>query len=106
MTINAQEAIAVVGESGAGKSTFISLIMRFYDPEFGTVLVDGIDVRSYKICELRERIGLVMQEPTLFNYSIKENVLYGNSTASNTEIVDAVRVANASQFVESDALEH
>lgn len=85
----------MVGESGAGKSTFISLVMRFYDPEFGSVLVDGIDVRNYNISELRERIGLVMQEPTLFNYSIKENVLYGNPSASNSEIVDAVEVANA-----------
>ena len=90
LKINAQEAIAVVGESGAGKSTFISLVMRFYDPEFGTVLIDGLDVRRYNISELRERMGLVMQEPTLFNYSVKENVLYGKPSASNAEVVAAV----------------
>lgn len=106
LKINSQEAIAVVGESGSGKSTFISLVMRFYDPEFGTVLIDGIDVRKYNISELRERMGLVMQEPTLFNYSVKENVLYGKSNASNAEVVAAVEVANARQFVESNTLEH
>jgi len=106
LKINSQEAIAVVGESGSGKSTFISLVMRFYDPEFGTVLIDGIDVRKFNISELRERMGLVMQEPTLFNYSVKENVLYGKSNASNAEVVTAVEVANARQFVESNTLEH
>lgn len=106
LKINSQEAIAVVGESGSGKSTFISLVMRFYDPEFGTVLIDGIDVRKYNISELRERMGLVMQEPTLFNYSVKENVLYGKPIASNAEVVAAVEVANARQFVESNTLEH
>ena len=80
--------------------------MRFYDPEFGTVLIDGLDVRRYNISELRERMGLVMQEPTLFNYSVKENVLYGKPSASNAEVVAAVQVANARQFVESNTLEH
>ena len=52
--------------------------MRFYDTEFGTILIDGVDIKEYNIAQLRARMGLVMQEPTLFNYSIKENVLYGN----------------------------
>ena len=80
--------------------------MRFYDPEFGTVLIDGVDVKKYKIADLRQRMGLVMQEPVLFNYSVKENVLYGHNKASNQMIKDAVSVANAKNFVESDSLEH
>lgn len=57
--------------------------MRFYDPEFGTVLVDGVDVRNYSVVQLRDRLGLVMQEPQLFNYNLKENILYGKLKASN-----------------------
>lgn len=80
--------------------------MRFYDPEFGTVLIDGVDVKEYNIHELRKKMGLVMQEPTLFNYSVKENILYGNVTASNQEIQDAASIANAREFIESKTLEH
>lgn len=83
LKINSKDCIAIVGESGQGKSTFINLVMRFYDPEFGAVLIDGVDVRSYDLPQLRMKMGLVMQEPTLFNYSVKENILYGNSHASN-----------------------
>jgi len=86
LTIEAEEAVAIVGESGVGKSTFISLVMRFYDPEFGTVFIDGVDVKEYNIVQLRERLGLVMQEPLLFNYNIKENILYGKLDASNEQI--------------------
>ena len=63
--------------------------MRFYDPEFGQVLIDGVDVREYNVVELRQRLGLVMQEPLLFNYTIRENVLYGDRTASNAAILEA-----------------
>ena len=63
--------------------------MRFYDPEFGQVLIDGVDVREYNVVELRKRLGLVMQEPLLFNYTIRENVLYGDRTASNAAILEA-----------------
>lgn len=79
--------------------------MRFYDPDFGQVLVDGVDVRDYPLGELRERMGLVMQEPTLFNYTVKENILYGNLKASNRQIKEAVDIANAAEFIESQALE-
>jgi ABC-type multidrug transport system fused ATPase/permease subunit len=60
--------------------------MRFYDPEFGTILIDGHDIRTYNIADIRECMGLVMQEPTLLNYSIKENILYGKLDASNAEV--------------------
>ena len=79
--------------------------MRFYDPDFGTVLIDGVDIKTYNIKELRERMGLVMQEPTLFNYTIKENILYGNTKASNLEIKTAVDIANAAEFIESSELD-
>jgi len=77
LKINPKDCIAIVGESGQGKSTFINLLMRFYDADFGHIYIDGIDIKKYNIRELRQRMGLVMQEPTLFNYTIKENVLYG-----------------------------
>jgi ABC-type multidrug transport system fused ATPase/permease subunit len=67
--------------------------MRFYDPDFGQVLVDGLDVRCYRLDQLRGRMGLVMQEPTLFNYSVRENILYGNLKASNMQIKEAVDIA-------------
>ena len=104
LTIRPKDRIAIVGESGQGKSTFISLLMRFYDADFGEILIDGIEIKKYNIKKLRERLGLVMQEPTLFNYTVKENILYGNPTASNKEIVDACQVANARVFIESEEL--
>jgi ABC-type multidrug transport system fused ATPase/permease subunit len=60
--------------------------MRFYDPDFGSVLIDDVDIKEYDITQLRAKMGLVMQEPTLFNYSLKENILYGNQKASNLAI--------------------
>ena len=104
LNIEPNETVAVVGESGAGKSTFISLIMRFYDPEHGTVLLDGVDVRDYKISDLRKSMGLVMQEPTLFNYPIKDNILYGDLSATNEQIHKSAETANALEFIESDDL--
>lgn len=78
--------------------------MRFYDPEFGQVLIDGVDVKNYNVNELRQRMGLVMQEPTLFNYTIRENILYGKMKASNREVIDAATIANAMEFIEGEAL--
>ena len=80
--------------------------MRFYDIEFGSILIDGVDIKQYNIAQLRARMGLVMQEPTLFNYSIKENVLYGNQLAPNDEIIKACDIANARVFIESDELDN
>ena len=104
LIIEPNEIVAVVGESGAGKSTFINLIMRFYNLEEGQILIDGVDVKEYNVRDLRRQMGLVMQEPTLFNYSIKENILYGTLDASNQQIKDAVEVANAAEFIETDEL--
>lgn len=105
LKINPKDSIAIVGESGQGKSTLILLLMRFYDIESGQILIDGIDIRKYSVQQLRQRMGLVMQEPTLFNYSVKENVLYGNQKASNQQIVGACEISNSRVFVESDELE-
>lgn len=104
LKINANESIAIVGESGQGKSTFISLVMRFYDPEFGTVLIDGVDVKTMNVVQLRERLGLVMQEPLLFNYSLSENILYGKLKATNTDVENAAKIANALGFIQDNAL--
>jgi len=68
------------------------------------VLIDGVNIKEYDLRELRARMGLVMQEPTLFNYTIKENILYGKSNASNSEIREAAATANATEFIESQAL--
>jgi ATP-binding cassette subfamily B (MDR/TAP) protein 1 len=98
--------IAIVGESGSGKSTLINLVMRFYDPEIGQVLIDGVDVKEYRVSDLRAKMGLVMQEPTLFNYSVKDNILYGSHKASNKEVYNAAEIANALEFVESAELKN
>ena len=73
--------------------------MRFYDPEFGQVLIDGVDVRTMNVNSLRKRLGLVQQEPMLFNYTLKENILYGRLDASNEEIYRAAQQANALEFI-------
>lgn len=75
--------------------------MRFYDPDFGQVLIDCVDVRDYNVAELRAKMGLVQQEPTLFNYSVKENILYGKIKASNEDIKKAAEIANATEFIEN-----
>lgn len=99
LKINPRDNIAVVGESGQGKSTFIALVMRFYDPEFGQVLIDGVDAKTMNVKTLRKRLGLVQQEPLLFNYSLKENILYGRLDASNADILESAKKANALEFI-------
>eukprot|EP00347_Sterkiella_histriomuscorum_P015933 403355132 len=101
MKIKARETVALVGESGCGKSTTVSLILRFYDVNHGQILIDGVDIKEYNLKDLRRAMGLVMQEPTLFNYTIMENVLYGNPAASNKDIYESAKIANALEFIES-----
>jgi ABC-type multidrug transport system fused ATPase/permease subunit len=86
ININPNESVALVGESGCGKSTFVNLLMRFYDVDHGQILLDGRNIKDYNLHDLRKAISLVMQEPIIFNYSILENVLYGKSNASNSEV--------------------
>jgi ATP-binding cassette subfamily B protein len=99
--INAGEKIALVGYSGAGKSTIIQLLMRFYDHQSGEILVDNKPIRDYGISELRRNIAIVPQEVMLFGGTIYENIAYGKPTASREEIQDAARRAHASEFIDT-----
>lgn len=89
----------LVGESGCGKSTVLQLVMRFYDPIEGRITLDGVDLRDLDLIWLREQIGYVGQEPVLFATTIKENLLFGNEKASDDEIDEALRKAQAYDFV-------
>jgi len=91
--------VALVGPSGAGKTTFVNLIGRFYDAVEGRVLADGTDIRSYTVRSLREQLAVVPQEPILFGASVRENIAYGRLDASQADIVAAAEAANATEFV-------
>ncbi|KAJ4796763.1 ABC transporter B family member 11 [Rhynchospora pubera] len=93
--------MAIVGESGSGKSTVISLVERFYDPVAGEVLIDGVNIKTLKLGWIREKIGLVSQEPLLFMTTIKENILYGKEGATLEEVRKAVELANAANFIDN-----
>ena len=94
------EVVALVGPSGAGKTTLASLLPRFWDVTEGQISFDGVDIRSLRLAELRKRIGLVPQEPALFSGTIRENIAYANPDATSTLIEAAARAAHASEFVE------
>lgn len=91
---------ALVGESGSGKSTVISLLERFYDPQSGEVLIDGVNLKNFQLKWIREKIGLVSQEPVLFASSIRDNIAYGKEGATEQEIRAAVELANAAKFID------
>ena len=91
--------VGIVGTTGAGKSTLINLIMRFYDPQQGAILLDGVDLREFRIKDLRRQFSVVLQEPMLFTGSIAENIAYGRRDASDAEIVQAARLACAHDFI-------
>jgi ATP-binding cassette, subfamily B, bacterial len=93
--------IAVVGPTGAGKTTLVSLLARLYDPQRGRILVDGHDIRMIKLASLREQIGIVLQEPLLFSGTIAENIRYGKLDATIEEIIEAAEAANAHAFIEN-----
>ena len=97
--VKAGTTVALVGESGAGKSTIASLIPRFYDVSGGSIEIDGIDVRKYRQRDLRARIGIVQQSAFLFDASIRDNILFGRPGASEEEVVEAAREANVLNFV-------
>jgi ATP-binding cassette subfamily B protein len=98
-TAAAGEMIGLVGKSGAGKSTTINLICRFYEPDAGIIRIDGVDYRDIALQDLREQIGIVLQEPFLFNGTIAENIAYGKPGASFDEVIEAARAANAQNFI-------
>ena len=95
------EKLAIVGPSGAGKTTICNLIPRFYDVDAGSVTVNGLDVRDIKIKSLRENIGIVQQDVYLFSGTVKDNIGYGKSTASDREIIEAAKLAGAYEFIKS-----
>jgi len=100
--VNPGESVALVGESGCGKSTFVNLLMRFYDIDAGEILLDDRNIKDINLHDLRRAVSLVMQEPVIFNYTILENILYGKTDASNEEVRVACRTANALEFIESN----
>jgi ATP-binding cassette subfamily B protein len=91
--------VGIVGTTGAGKTTLLNLLTRFYDVTEGQVLLDGVDVRDYKIAELRRQFAIVLQEPVLFSASIAENIAYGRASATDEEIVAAAISAGAHEFI-------
>jgi ATP-binding cassette, subfamily B, bacterial len=91
--------IGISGTTGAGKTTLMSLLTRFYDPTAGQVLLDGVDLRDYRIADLRNQFAIVLQEPVLFSTSIAENIAYARPGASEEEIVEAAKAANAHEFI-------
>ncbi len=99
-TVKPGNRLALVGPSGSGKSTVASLLSRFYEPQTGEIKIDGRAIRTYEPNALRRQIGLVAQEPILFSGTIEENVLYGDESASREQVVEALRSANAWDFVQ------
>jgi ATP-binding cassette subfamily B protein len=99
LLIAAGEKVGVVGASGAGKSTLVSLLLRLYDTENGTVRIDGQDLRAVTQESLRRQIGMVTQETALFNRSARDNILYGRAAASEAELIDAAKQAEAHDFI-------
>ncbi|KAL6888373.1 hypothetical protein ACP4OV_009399 [Aristida adscensionis] len=99
LCVEPNKSTALVGQSGSGKSTIIGLIERFYDPLRGVVKIDGRDIKTYNIRCLRQHIGLVSQEPTLFAGTIRDNIVYGTETSSEAEIEIAAKAANAHDFI-------
>jgi ABC transporter, ATP-binding protein len=99
LKVNAGEYVALVGTSGAGKTTLCSLIPRFYEVTFGTILLDGIDVRKYTLSSLRKSIGVVQQDVYLFAGTVLDNIRYGNVEATREEVIQAAKDANAHEFI-------
>lgn len=101
LTIKAGESVALVGRSGSGKTTFVRLLMRFYDPIKGSIKIDGVNIKKVTKSNLRGNIGLVPQEPILFNNTIRFNIGYGKPEANLEEIKKAAKLANIDEFIES-----
>ena len=99
LRVRAGERVALVGPSGSGKTTLASLLPRLYDVQEGRILIDGIDIRDYSLKALRSAIGVVQQDSFLFSGTIRDNILYGKPEASEAEIIEAARAANAHSFI-------
>src|SRR5437899_41031 len=91
--------VGITGATGAGKTTLLSLLTRFYDPTEGQILLDGVDLREYRLADLRHQFAIVLQDPVLFSTSIAENIAYARPTAGHQDIVAAAKAANAHEFI-------
>jgi subfamily B ATP-binding cassette protein MsbA len=100
LSVPAGSTVAIVGRSGSGKSTLVSLLPRFYDPITGSVLIDGVDIRDYRLSDLRRQISLVSQEVVLFNDTIRSNIIFGASDISESQLQAAASAAFVLEFVE------
>ena len=103
MRINSGDFVGIIGSTGSGKTTLVSLIPRLYDPDEGTVFVDGVNVRDLGLYDLREQVSVVLQKNTLFSGTIAENLRWGNENASEEELVWACKIAQADSFIRSFA---
>lgn len=99
LEVKAGSSIGLVGKSGSGKSTIVALIERFYDADRGSIRVDGVDVRLFDIRWYRRQMALVSQEPVIYSGTIRDNILFGKLDASEHEIVEAAKAANAHEFI-------
>ncbi|MEH1889166.1 MAG: ABC transporter ATP-binding protein [Nostoc sp.] len=99
LLVSPGEAIALVGASGAGKTTFVNLLPRFYDPEAGQILIDGVDIRDVKLHSLRRQIGIVPQETIMFSGTIAQNIAFGQDVFKMKAVTEAAKIANADQFI-------
>jgi ATP-binding cassette subfamily B protein len=97
--IAAGSRVGIAGTTGAGKSTLVSLLLRLYDPNGGRILLDGVDLRDFKLRDLRNQFAIVLQEPVLFSSNIAENIAYAKPEAADLEIIAAARAANAHDFI-------
>ena len=104
LCIRVGEKVAIVGATGAGKSTLVSFVPRFFDPTSGSVWIDGEDIRNYQLQTLRDQVGLVLQDSLLFKGTIRENIAFGRPGATDKEIVAAATVANADEFIRQKPL--
>ena len=101
LKVEAGKTIAIVGETGAGKSTIVNLLCRFYEPTSGELLIDGVDYRKRSLGWLHSKLGYVLQAPHLFEGTIEENIRYGNLSATREEIIEAAKLVNADEFIQS-----
>lgn len=97
--ITAGKTLAIVGGTGSGKSTILNLLPRFYDVTSGNILIDGVNIKDYTLFDLRDKIALIPQKATLFNRTITENIKYGNETATEDEVMEAAKLAQAHDFI-------
>jgi subfamily B ATP-binding cassette protein MsbA len=98
-TIRPGQMVGIVGPTGSGKSTVVSLIPRFRDPDAGSILIDGMDIRDYKLRGLRAQVGFVLQDTVLLRGTVRDNIAFGRPDATDDEIIEAAKLANADEFI-------